>query len=525
MKVLFKEQFPWKTFSEGKSKVYYVGDREIHAQITKLWSANKIKEIETLLCSKKHGHFAGIIESPKALFAYVDPIRSTPLFFDSKGRVSNAAELLHSKKDKIDEVSQLECLMAGYASSNNTLYTNIKQLQSGDYLIIDSKKQKVKIYYHYLPDSKTKPKKVDYVKQLATVIDNCIDKVIAKANGKTIWVPLSGGLDSRLILAKLVEKNYKNIRSFSYGPSGNSEAVIARKVAKNLGVKWQFVKAGSKVTKIFFNSQLRKQFWSEASGLCSVPNHQDFFAIYQLRQKGEIKHGDVLVNGQSGDFITGGHIPQKLLSKDVKLEDFYDSIIAKHYSLWQSLKTPANLKKIKDRINSSINVTDTSKLKSSELVNYYEYLEYKERQTKFIVNGQRVYDFLNIDWALPLWDMELIEFFRNIPAKDKAGQKIYKEYLRKWDYNNVFSSIDTYTSQWPGNIKWLVLPILRVIRLTRGYNARDRFQKKAEYFSNFNHFYASYPFSYYLSYVNDVRNPISLFVKTWFEENDIPSLV
>ena len=57
---------------------------------------------------------------------------------------------------------------------------------------------------------------------------------------KTIYIPLSGGLDSRLIIAKFHEKNIKYIKSFSYGLKNNSDALIA-KVADHLDIKWDYI--------------------------------------------------------------------------------------------------------------------------------------------------------------------------------------------------------------------------------------------------------------------------------------------
>ena len=52
---------------------------------------------------------------------------------------------------------------------------------------------------------------------------------------------MSGGLDSRLILSKLVEKGYKKILAVSYGIKGNSDSKIAKKICKKLNVEWQHI--------------------------------------------------------------------------------------------------------------------------------------------------------------------------------------------------------------------------------------------------------------------------------------------
>ena len=64
------------------------------------------------------------------------------------------------------------------------------------------------------------------------------------------------------------------------------------------------------------------------------------------------------------------------------------------------------------------------------LEEYFEYWEYEERQSKFIINGQKTYDFLNIKWELPFWDLSYVEFWRNIPTYYKINQNLYKLYLK-----------------------------------------------------------------------------------------------
>ena len=67
---------------------------------------------------------------------------------------------------------------------------------------------------------------------------------------------MSGGLDSRLILSKLVEKGYKKILAFSYGIRGNSDSKIAKEICEKLNVKWQHI-TNRKVTIIIFSKNLR----------------------------------------------------------------------------------------------------------------------------------------------------------------------------------------------------------------------------------------------------------------------------
>ena len=81
-------------------------------------------------------------------------------------------------------------------------------------------------------------------------------RIVEDTSNKNVWVPLSGGLDSRLVICKLKEHGCENLRAFSYGPPGNYEASAARHVAEVLKVPWVFVPD----TRIFpeFYSNIRK---------------------------------------------------------------------------------------------------------------------------------------------------------------------------------------------------------------------------------------------------------------------------
>ena len=57
---------------------------------------------------------------------------------------------------------------------------------------------------------------------------------------------MSGGLDSRLIISKLVEKGYKKILAYSYGLSGKPDSKIASEVCKKLNVKWEHINVSKK---------------------------------------------------------------------------------------------------------------------------------------------------------------------------------------------------------------------------------------------------------------------------------------
>ena len=92
----------------------------------------------------------------------------------------------------------------------------------------------------------------------------------------------------------------------------------------------------------------------------------------------------------------------------------FDVHLQKHYSLWKILLNKKNKSIIKntlyDQLKSSIN-------SKNNLTEYgiLELLEYENRQTKHVVNGQRIYDYYKLDWLLPLWNNSFIKFWQRYP--------------------------------------------------------------------------------------------------------------
>ena len=87
------------------------------------------------------------------------------------------------------------------------------------------------------------------------MINGIFSRLTKKLKDKNIFVPLSGGFDSRLVLAKLHEHGYKNIKCFSYGLKNNSDALIAKKVSKMIGVEWFFVDIKGMEYETFINQK------------------------------------------------------------------------------------------------------------------------------------------------------------------------------------------------------------------------------------------------------------------------------
>jgi hypothetical protein len=147
-----------------------------------------------------------------------------------------------------------------------------------------------KIYasFGYLPN----PRKVDF-KLAEEKFNNHLDltnSIFDRYNysGKHL-VPLSGGLDSRYILTKILQRvNAEDVQCVTFGDSYSYDVRFARIICKNLGIKWKFIETNllKRIEKYNVNT--------------SVENERHIFYSFPYFEVGNFDH---IWNGVLGDYL------------------------------------------------------------------------------------------------------------------------------------------------------------------------------------------------------------------------------
>ncbi len=157
---------------------------------------------------------------------------------------------------------------------------------------------------------------------------------------------------------------------------------------------------------------------------------------------GQITKNDVLLNGNSGDFI-GNHIPIQLSPamlghcpedqiEGIVIKCFFD----KHCGLWPDLQTDENLQRISTSLQKFLR-QKSIKVEKENAYLCYEFLEYYNRQIKNVVKRQKIYDYFGLEWRMPLWDVDLMHFWLKVPFEQKYGQTHYKASVNKPSENSA----------------------------------------------------------------------------------------
>ena len=462
------------------------------------------------------GHYSFILNAPDFTLAAVDRIRAYPIYYTDKDPIifSNSAKIIQKECGlyEIDKLSMIEFEMSGFVTDRDTLYKSIYQLLPGEIVIYEKNNQKLHRhrYYQYELGSYKKNHKSedDLLIELHNVHLKVFGELIDSLDGRPVWLPLSGGLDSRFILSMFLDLKYNNITTFSYGVKNFWEIKRAKEIAEFLNVKWYHVPYKPNQTRKYFYTKDRENYYQYALGMNTVPVMMDYYAIVLMREEGLIPDDAIFINGQSGDFITGGHIPD-IQNKEENIKFLLNKIIGKHHNLWEQLKTNKNLEAISEKILLNINKKHDDLILYDDFASYYEFYEWQERQCKSVINGVRVYEWFGYDWRLPLWHDELMYFWERVPCDVKIKQKLFKKYLEIKNPSSVFNK-DWYLPD------YLHVPLLLRIMSSLSRQVLPDYDFQTKFVNYYSTYAAYYPQNNYWDYLKESsghRNPISFHAK------------
>ena len=540
MYLSLSNKYNWQKLNIGKWNCHFIGNDKFKKDLISIIETKRVvnKFVLVDLWKRQTSSFCAVLEDDHSLVSFVDPIKGYPLYYYYNGKsftLSDSARALKKQFEfqGLNNISLLEFMMSSHVTGKETLDQNLFQIQAGEMIKVDKKLSRLcrERYFRYLPTEKLNGNVEDYLFQLSEVIDKAFGRVIESAEDRPIWVPLSGGLDSRLNVCKLVEMGYENIHTFSYGPklSKNHEAQTAREISKILNIPWTFIPHNPKKSRDFFQSTLRKKYWKFSDNYSARPNMQDIEHLFYLKENNIISEDAIIVNGQAGDFITGGHIPLNVTNGKLTSENLSDIIIEKHFSIWNYIINDDLRNKLREKFLTLMNLELCQKLSLGEFCSLYESWEWQERQAKIVTSGQRAYDYLDIEWSLPHWDFEYMSFWSTVPLNLRKNQSLYKMYLKKYDYKELFNDfIGKVKPGYSGLNAYLKRNILGLLNLLH-VNTKP-LVKYTSYFGYYHNYYSYFSFLYFLNNIKRAQIPpegrgvFALVISKWLQENNFPNV-
>ncbi len=374
------------------------------------------------LLSRCNGFFALVHISEHGVAAAVDHMRSRPLFYAIQNGELFLGDCARSTRDAagldgVDSGSLEELQLTLFVTGERSLVRGLSQLRGGEYLVwkrASPTVQPVEYFQlrHHEVDTVNEP---ELIEELRAATRACVQRLIGYANGRSIHVPLSAGLDSRLLVAALWEAGYDNVKTFCFGKLQNSEVEISQKVADALGYPWTFVPYGRKEWTESWGDPDRLDYQRYGSQLASAPVYSDWLAVKRMFRDGVADEGGVFTPGHSGDFLAGSHTPKRAFTQSsFRRCDVAGEIYGHHYNCSPVEAVSENSRSWwLGHIESQLSCGN--ELDAIGFADEYDRWDWRERQCKYIVNNVRCYEFYGGDWWLPLWDRAFVDFWMKVP--------------------------------------------------------------------------------------------------------------
>jgi len=411
---------------------------------------NELEESKVIDCLRHlNGYFSIINVNENNGWMAVDRIRSFPLFYGKQKDsliISDVASLVKEQVGDLDihPIARQEFLLTGFVTGPDTLFENVKQMQAGEVVFFNIDEGCVNLkstrYYDYFHTRYYDTDNEYLLQQLDVVMSNIFDRLITIANGRTIFVPLSGGYDSRFIVLMLKRLGYGNTYAFSYGIPNNEESLISKFIANKLNIRWRFVEYTNELWRQWYNTDTMRHYFKMAGNFCSLPHIQDWPAVLQL--KNDIGSDAIFVPGISADLNTGGFVEKypSIYEANATEDDLIKLILDYSYELYPFSNIPLDIKHV---IEQKILRIIDNKPYGGTYGEKFECWVSTEKVAKFVLNSVRVYEFFGFDWWTPYWDDEFVSFWYNVPQQLRYGQKLYTTYLARITQElNLLGDID-----------------------------------------------------------------------------------
>lgn len=399
------------------------------------WSIQNAEELVKLIADRGesviyslNGVFVIIIYDKKLeeLRIYNDRFGVYPLYYtvlkDEKLYFSQDPILLKQVRDfEPDYVGIAEYLSFDYCLEDRTFFKDVNYILPAQRIRVNKNGINKEIYWTLpvLRWQKIKSKK-EYLKELNVLYR---DAVLRRKSDKTNIIGLSGGFDSRLILAIL---DGEDVASFNFGSFASGDVVGASSLANAYSTDHHYLDfEGIDYNKVAYETVIRTG---------GQMHHEEFYQLVAAQEKCKIS-GAIELAGIGGDAVSGqksnftGLIPfmgakmtgrrknkhRRRLIKNITRgrQPAYDS---KYYgpiitNAWKDLK---------DDYNRAIDAAE----KGITFGNYTMRLKLRSIERRITMPSMDITDQF-IPVRLPIYDYRIINFFNTVPQTYRFGQRLY----------------------------------------------------------------------------------------------------
>ncbi len=374
-----------------------------------------------------------------------DLIRSCPVLFSRQKDICIGDDLSAWQHPlRRDHASEREFMAMGFVPGVNTLYDDVYQTLQGTTTRIalspspapatseDGCPGVVELptgvtiddwgRLEYSSDRIDDPR--EYQELFDAAYSASLERSLEQAGSHRVVVPLSGGLDSRLLISSLYRLGVEPV-TFTYGTPGSRESVISRQIAEAAGFDWHMVPYPRHQVQARFHEPDRADFLTYCHAGVSLPHIQDWFALEHLLAEEIIRPGDVLFPGHT--WVGNMHNPEVLDSSGpISTGAVARAIAHHHYCLQGKADRPESNPRYLAHMRSFLSPCDGSARMAQSAIEAYNV---RERQAKYINNSVRVYEFYGLGWQMPMLSERVFTAVQQAGPRCSLTRQWYADYI------------------------------------------------------------------------------------------------
>ncbi|MBC8525479.1 MAG: asparagine synthetase B [Candidatus Cloacimonetes bacterium] len=340
-----------------------------------------------------------------------------------------------NKRINYDAISDL--FHYGHLFGYKTMFENIYQLPEASYLTFQDGRIRVSKYWNYpyyeevYYKRKISKKEIEnYFEEMQSVITTSLNRQIVKNKDK-ILISLSGGLDSRWLIALAHKFGIEPLTAFTMGPINSEDQIYAKKVANVLNANhFPFEINPYNVWKDAKHFSYVSDGMSMIDG--PIQNYEPLRYFFQKKQ--------ITLSSQMCDALFGSTLYYKKIILLRNKKKFNENAINLFVNLFNRFKI-TNLKsiflsEIFQKIDDGYTKIPRNYIQNNKhpLYCYYNFLlnEYVRRGTL----GGNLVNNLYYETRMPSYDNNLIEFAYRLPIELRKNQFIYRN-----TFNRMFPKL------------------------------------------------------------------------------------
>ncbi len=318
----------------------------------------------------------------------------------------------------------VQYLTLRYIANGNTFFSGVRALRAAAVLhLSDASLREVPYWQWNYAEPPTRRECSQ--RELADVFFRSIQRCVG--NATTVTVPLSGGYDSRAILAGVLEhKRPRDIVTVTFGSPGTLDWEIGNYVAKRVGTHHVSFDMTSPVN---FPGDLLRHC-SDMDG-AAEPFHQVWLTHWESIKD----YSDKLFVGYLGGELAGSHVREPDLRESFDGEPDeakYAELFRRHSVVSTELAAQILGRKQSDVAAEVLSIfTESSKENSHRHpANWFAWWDMTYRQTRFVIPA--IFKLGELyEYASPFADADYVDFWLEVPVRQRFRRRLYRQMLTR----------------------------------------------------------------------------------------------